>query len=473
MTLIDTIAERITLGPPPGAIEGFDGEVAIHLLDTVSAWIAGRATSEGKQLYDLRRGGGHTPALFDASLLDSIALTTATARLTEVDDIHMASCSTPGAIVTLTALAIAAQLPPDRRSAERLSASIITGYEVMTRLGQAVDGPQMLHEGIWPTLLLAPVTTAAIASTLLGLNTERTAQALSIALAASTGRPGGSASAGVSPGEGTSARWLLLGLATRTGCAAAFSAARGFDGDRGLLDNNQAAALQGLTISPAIIKRFFQEGPAVQETSIKPYCTAKHNIAAIYAFQQLLENGISQGDLTKIRVGLPASHAHMVGHNDVQTSRLSRITSCAHNIALAALSPDGLLDIEHCAPELGSDIARYADKVEVFVDADLQPVAPHAYPATVELFIEERMVASKTIIDAWGDPKLAFDISATRSKFRRLTRGVIGDGAASRIESLCANVFNSNNGARELWEALGAIDKDQVDKVPATHLVAA
>lgn len=473
MTLIDTIAERITLGPPSSAIDGFHGEMAVHLLDTVSAWIAGRATSEGQQLYALRRGAGQTPALFDDSLLDAIALTTATARLTEVDDMHMASCTTPGAIVTLTALAIAAQLPPDRRSAARVSASIITGYEVMTRLGQAVDGPQILHKGIWPTLLLAPVTTAAITSTLLGLDTERTAQALSIALAASTGRPGGSASAGVAAGQGTSARWLLLGLAARTGCAAAFSAARGFDGDRGLLDNNQAAALQGVTISPAVIRRFFQEGSAVQQTSIKPYCTAKHNIAAIYGFRQLLEGGISPASLTKIRVGLPASHAHMVGHHDVQTSRLSRITSCAHNIALAALRPDDLLDIEHSKPARGDEIAQFARKVEVFIDPKLQAPAPQAYPATLELFVDECMVASKTVVDTWGDPKLPFDLAAARSKFQRLARGVIGDGTASRIESLCANVFNSDNGARELWEALGAIDKKPADQVTAASLVAA
>lgn len=469
MTRIDTMAQRLTSGLPPAAREDADPSLPLHLLDTVGAWIAGRASCEGVQLHQLKNGGADVPAVFDGSVLDSIALATATARLTEVDDMHMASCTTPGAVVMLSALALAADAASKPVDSGRLAASIHAGYEVMTCLGEALAGPEILHNGIWPTLLLAPITTAAVTSTLLGLDTERTANALAIALTASNGRPGGSASAGVAAGPGTSARWLLLGMAARTGCAAALSAARGFSGDRRLLDGSSLPALHGIALAPQVLEGFFQRGSAVQRTSIKPYCMAKHNIAAIEAFRQLLDEGIAHADLTRIRVKLPPAHARMVGHHDTETSRLSRITSCAYNIALAGVSPQHLLDIERQAPVRSADMSRLAHMVEVVADEQLQGLTPQAYPATVELFIGEKMVARKTVIDAWGDPKLPFDTTAAMSKFRRLAEGAVDEKVAAEVEALCSGLFDSATAPQALWGALADIDRVHRQR-PAPHV---
>lgn len=461
MTRIDTIARRISSGRLPAVMDGASSAMLVHLLDTVGAWIAGRASSEGIQLRQLKEAGANVPALFDASVLDVVALATSTTRLTEVDDIHMASCTTPGAVVILTALALAADAasrPAGAVAPDRLAESIHVGYEVMTCLGEALSGPDILHNGIWPTLLLAPVTTAAVTSKLLGLDAERTANALAIALTSSNGRPGGSASAGVAAVSGTSARWLLLGMAARTGCAAAFSAARGFSGDRTLLEGARLPALHGAALAPHALEAFLQQGSAVRSTSIKPYCAAKHNIAAIHAFRQMLEQGVAHANLTRIRVKLPPAHARMVGHYDIETSRLSRITSCAYNIALAGVSPQHLLDIQREEPVRSADMSQLARKVEVIADEQLQCLTPHAYPATVELFIGEKMLVSKTVVDAWGDPDLPFDMSATRSKFKRLTEGRVDEGNAAQVERLCMSICDDTAAAPALWKVLADID---------------
>ncbi|MDO8317991.1 MmgE/PrpD family protein [Rhodoferax sp.] len=471
MTRIDTIAQRITSRALPAAMEDTCLAMPIHVLDTVGAWIAGRASCEGVQLQQLKDAGAKVPTVFDASLLDSIALAAATARLTEVDDMHMASCTTPGAVVILTALALAADVvsgPVGAIGAGRLAASIHAGYEVMTCLGEALSGPEILHHGIWPTLLLAPVTNAAVAAVLLGLDAERTANALAIALTASNGRPGGSASAGVAAGPGTSARWLLLGMAARTGCAAAFSAARGFSGDRTLLDGTSLAALHGIALPPHALEGFLRQGSAVQRTSIKPYCMAKHNIAAIYAFRQMLDQGIAHANLTRIRVKLPPAHARMVGHHDTETSRLSRITSCAYNIALAGVSPQHLLDIQRQEPVRSADMSRLANKVEVVADEQLQSLTPQAYPATVELFVGEEMVACKTVVDAWGDPKLPFDMAASRSKFRRLAEKSVDESVAAKVDTLCSGLFDSATAPRALWGVLADIDRAAKEQPEST-----
>lgn len=464
MTLIDTIAQRITAGPSIDAMESAAQTLSIHVLDTVGAWTAGRATSEGRLLNGLRSDPATIHAPFDSSLLDTVGLFTATARLTEVDDIHMASCTTPGALVVMTALALAASAPRGLRGQDRFAEALHVGYDVMTGLGEAVLGPQILHQGVWPSLLLAPVTAAAVTAKLLNLDAERTAHALSIALTSSNGRPGGNASAGVASVRGTSARWLLFGMAARTGCAAAMSAAAGFTGDRALLENEQASPVRGIAISHDRIASILQDRLAVMGTSIKPYCAAKHNISAIYAFRKLLDQGIAHESLTKIRVRLPPSHAKMVAHYDVETSRLSRVTSCGYNLALMGVMPDDLLDVERAKPHRSAEMTRLAGKVEVVADEQLRGATPQSYPAIVDLFVGDQMIASETIIHAWGDPQLPFQIDDARQKFRRLSRDLLEQSEALEIENLCLDLTKDPAARTHLWKKLVSIDRRQSER---------
>src|SRR5258708_39872603 len=82
--------------------------VELHLIDTVGALIASARTVEGLGLLRFRaamraRGEG-------AWALD-LATRCALARLSEIDDIHLPSMITPGAIVIPGALTLAGALP--------------------------------------------------------------------------------------------------------------------------------------------------------------------------------------------------------------------------------------------------------------------------------------------------------------------------------------------------------------------------
>src|SRR5215467_73726 len=82
--------------------------VELHLVDTVGALIASTRTVEGSSLLRFRaalraRGQG-------ACALD-LATRCALARLSEIDDIHLPSMMTPGAIVIPGALTLAGALP--------------------------------------------------------------------------------------------------------------------------------------------------------------------------------------------------------------------------------------------------------------------------------------------------------------------------------------------------------------------------
>ena len=87
----------------------------LHLLDTVAAWVAGMGTQEGRALLAFRR-----QTQGDAAGAEPVSAAIAThcglARLSEIDDIHIASMTTAGAIVVPAALTLAVSL---RKTDER------------------------------------------------------------------------------------------------------------------------------------------------------------------------------------------------------------------------------------------------------------------------------------------------------------------------------------------------------------------
>jgi 2-methylcitrate dehydratase PrpD len=105
----------------------------------------------------------------------------AQARCTEIDDIHLASCITAGSIVVPTVLALAPR--GAFRSTGDCAAAALAGYEAAIRLGMAINGPQALLQGTWPTGHAAPFGSAAVAARALALDETQTAGALATALA--------------------------------------------------------------------------------------------------------------------------------------------------------------------------------------------------------------------------------------------------------------------------------------------------
>src|SRR2546427_2627891 len=195
MTVLEQLGARVARGGAAPLREA----LRLHVADTVGAWIAGSATPEGRAL--LKFGANRD------AMPDRVAMHCALARLSEIDDIHLASGTTPGALVVPAALTIAASLG---QKGAALAEAIAVGYDAMVRLGSGLGGPAILTRGIWPTYLAAPFGVAAVASRLLGLDQKQGANALAIA-------PGFSAPAVGRPSGPSMSRWLAIGNAARNG----------------------------------------------------------------------------------------------------------------------------------------------------------------------------------------------------------------------------------------------------------------
>ena len=187
MTVISELAEFVAqanVAALPAAEQTLQRR---HIFDAVVAAAVGARTREAQSLAAL---------LGARALPEIIGQRAATIRLSEVDDIHLPSCTTPSAAAVAVALSLAAQA--ERFDPVQVASAIWAGTEVMTRMGQAVRGPEILYRGVWPSCFAAPLSVAATAARMHGFDAKQAADALSLALMLSTrgtGRPHGSPSA--------------------------------------------------------------------------------------------------------------------------------------------------------------------------------------------------------------------------------------------------------------------------------------
>jgi len=407
MTVLEQLGARVARGGAAPLREA----LRLHVADTVGAWIAGSATPEGRAL--LKFGANRD------AMPDRVATSCALARSSEIDDIHLASGITPGALIVPSALTIAASLG---RGGAALGEAIAVGYDAMARLGSGLGGPSILYRGIWPTYLAAPFGVAAAAARLLGLDEEQAANALAIALAFSSpavGRPSG-------PGM---SRWLAIGNAARNGLTAALSARSGFTGDLRIFEGEFFSAIYGLSPNQAAL---LDDRPVLSDVSFKPWCAAKQTMAATQALKEIIEAGVSPSEMTQLAVSVPPPYLRMIDHGVVAGDRASHLTSVSYQMALAGLAPDALFDLKQAPERVSGEIGAFMAKVTVKADDGLLHHYPKSWPAKLVVFVPSGR-HEKVVLHVPGDPERPFDESQVAVKFRRIVVPVVGERAAESL----------------------------------------
>jgi 2-methylcitrate dehydratase PrpD len=407
----------------------------LHVIDTAVAALAGAHIAEGRALRQLGIDG----------LAGRIGLAAAAIRLTEIDDIHLASCVTPSAGVVPVALLLAAH--EQRFDPAEIASAIWAGTEVAVRIGLAVDGPRILYRGIWPTYLVAPVAAAATAARLFGLDQARTAHALSLAVMLMAG--------GVGRIHGApSGRWFLYANAVAGGVAAAQAARADYRGDPELLDNDWLADTRGIALDRARLTGK-TAASVYAALSLKPLCSAKQGIAAIQAFRAILDGGVAAAAITKVRVRVPKAYAGMVATPAQAGARQSTMVSVAHQLALAALAPQRLSDVDRSAPHEDEAVRAFAAKVEVMPEPALEAFYPQHWPAEVEVDAGGTTLRQR-VVEAAGDPEHPLDAAAVTAKAHRVLDPLIGSDRAAEWLKLASAAIDDRAACRGLAEALAA-----------------
>ncbi len=413
----------------------------LHLVDIVGAWTASLRTHEGVGLLRWRTTmrEGLAPGAMAQLRLD-VATHCALARLSEIDDIHLASTTTPGAIVVPAAVTIAAALGD--RDPAALAAAATTGYEIMVRFGRAIDGASILYRGIWPTYFATPLGIAAVASRLLALDARATAHALALALVRSA------------PGVGhhnaaTTSRWLAVGEAAGAGLTAALAARAGFTSDLTLLDGGFLPGVYNVKPDAAVLTDGLGERFGLGDISFKPWCAARQTMAATQALIEIIASGVAADTITQVTASVLPPHRGMIDHGVTMGDRASFLTSLPYRLAGAALAPQAASDIGQAPGEVPDNIRAFMSRVAVAPDNALLSRFPRQWPARVEVVTSSGR-HERTVTDVPGDPARPFDAAAVEQKFHRVAAPAIGAEAAAQMLERALGLLNGQTAAGQL-----------------------
>jgi 2-methylcitrate dehydratase PrpD len=355
----------------------------------------------------------------------------AAARSTEIDDIDLWSCTTPGSVAVPVALALGAAV--DAVDGDVLAA-VAAGYEAMVAVGDAIEGPRVLYTGVWPSYVAAPVAAAATAASLLGLGMAQTSDALALA-AARAGRTVGR------PDREPTSRWFLYGCAAADGVLAALAARDGLAGDGRVLD---------ALLSPegrVEIGRRNRLRPAVQAVDAKPFCTARQTQPAVEAARAAV--GELHGTPDTIEVRVPEAYRAMVDRPLV-SDRLGSIASAQFQIAAALTQESLLFDVRRSTPRLSAPGEALAQKITVRSAPELDALYPEIWPVEVRVRAVDGAEATHLVRrpNGSGEPSPGWDWLV--AKHTRL--GSLGERLAAAVELCQALGGPARGGARALLQ---------------------
>jgi 2-methylcitrate dehydratase PrpD len=214
------------------------------------------------------------------------------------------------------------------------------------------------------------------------------------------------------------------------GVAAALASRASHMGDPELLDKNWLADTHGIALDRDVLSDRLGATSVYSSLSMKPFCSAKQAIAAVEAFCALLQEGVRADAIAKVRVRVPKAYAAMIATRAVPGARQSTMVSVAHQMALAALAPQRLYDVDRSTAHDDEAVTQLAAKIEIVPDAALEAFYPQHWPADIEVE-SGGQVFCRRVVAARGDPEHPFDGAALDDKAHCVLDPLLG---AARVD---------------------------------------
>ncbi len=410
------------------------------ILDTLGCMFAASRTEKGGVITGFVSGrspDGPCKILGHArrTVAESAALANGTlAHMLELDDGHRPSDNHLGCVVVPAALATAEQ---ERSSGAEFLLSVVTGYEVMGRVGEAVVLPR-LGIAFHGTGTCGPFGGAASGATLLHLGPDQYANALGTA---------GTAAAGFVEVmvSGFDCKPLHAGRAAQNGVAAAYLARLGWEGPTAILEGHFGFC-RGMTpqYDLAPITRDLGSKWVITDIGFKIHATCGITFTAVDAALQLVaENGVKPDDIKSAKVmiasRLLASPGIQVAKPETAgAARFSPIYAVARAIMDGEVTPRQLADEKLRDPAIHALI----DRIQLVVDPEVDDIdmrthdEPFFFPASaVEISMTDGRQLRRLITNPKGyDPRTApLSGEDVARKFIVLSEGSIAKDRAEAI----------------------------------------
>lgn len=422
---------------PPAVIE----RAKLCVLDTIGCMIAGSRNAVGTRIVEHAASfgsGGRSSIFGRPGTVDAerAGLANGTlAHVLELDDGHRPSDNHLGCVVVPAALAVAEAVGASGRD---LLLSVILGYDVMGRVGEAVCLPR-LETPFHGTGTTGPFGAAASAAKLLGLSVTETANAFGVA---------GTAAAGLREVfvSGSDCKSLHAGRACQNGIAAAYLARSGYEGPRAIIEGTYGFCTAMTSLPrPELAAADLGSRYAVGESAFKVHAVCGLLFTAIDAALALRSEHDLTGDVDAVRVALPG----WVKTDPVFTRKRPDRPGLARfsvPFAVAAALVDGEITPRQISEEGLADlrIEELEAKVEIFSDPEIEEIFETTktnqffyYPAVVEIDVGGQTYRRLERSPVGYDIERDLTPEQLVEKFLGLASDVVGRDAAEGVLSWC------------------------------------
>lgn len=415
------------------------------VLDAYGVVIAGTKTNEGRIALEMAtQMGGHGSATLvgAARAQDPVSAALANGIMgysLGLTDTHSLSITHPGCSIVPASIAVAEH---EGKLGKELLKAITMGYEVVTRLGRAIN-PSHRARGFHTSATCNPFGTAISCALLLGCNREQLAWALGIA---------GSTSSGLfefrKNGDMTMA--FHGGWPAHSGVIAAYMAKKGFTGPKTIFEG-QDGFLKAMAdkYDAELINKDFGQSFAVDDMSLRAYCACRYAHTAIEALEVIKRRKTVDAD--KVAEIIVQTHKTAIVQ-ETAPDTLTGARLCA-GFALAQAIQYGpkLTEVE---PEELKDekILGLYKKVKMLEDTEMTAKFPTLWTSRLQLKYTDGSVDEQLVHYAKGDPLNQMTPAEVIYKFKSITSNAL---SASKADEFIASVANLENiSVQELMKPL-------------------
>ena len=364
-----------------------------------------------------RLASGRRAGLRAAALINGAA-----SHTVEFDDIWRDAVYHPASPVISAALAAA---QAHGASGEAFLRGVVVGYEVSTRIGDAV---MPSHYRYWHTTgTVGTFGAAAAVATLLRCNREQFVHALGNA---------GTFAAGLQQAfrSQAMAKPLHGGHAAEAGALAALAAAKGVTGVADILEGPVGFGA-AMSVEPDWSRATAGLGTDYHITRVtfKNHGCCGHNFASLDAVLELKRrHAFAHREIRKVRIATYKGGLDIVNNLHPEGDYQAKF-SIQYTVAHALVH--GSVRLNAFAPErMGdADVRALMQKIECVADAELSKAFPKQRAARVEIELADGRKLAHYQPTRKGDPEMPLSDDELNDKFLELAAPVVGEPAARAL----------------------------------------
>ena len=342
--------------------------------------------------------------------LNAVFANASCAHALDMDDGHRFGALHPGTVIVPAALG-AAEL--SKASTKDLITGIVLGYEVMIRIGMAIN-PSSLNRGFHTTGITGAFGAGAAAAKIMRLSREETIGALGLA-----GLQGSGLLQVNHDDEGSKVKPINPARAAQSGLLSCIFAQKGAKGPLDIFEGEDGF-LKAFTdeVKKILLTRDLGKEFEICNTYTKLYAACRHAHACIdAALQAFHRSQIGVEEINSIAVETYPAAIRLAGITDITTPSAARF-SIPFSVALALIKKDAGADKYSEENIRDERIQNLSKKVKLSPSKKWEEIYPNQRGATVRIIDKNNREWSAEVDLAKGEPENPAAWEEVYQKFR-------------------------------------------------------